>query len=158
MDRIVVFFNGEELPSGMTDKVAQKGSGRFQWSAGGWFGSQIGSTFWLLLLGILLVPRSPGPAVIVLGCFLLPNVIGLVIWSRRDHLAPYPAIQSFIAIVGVASLVAFVCWDRSGYLAEASRQVQGSRSPYWILLIFPAVMVMFHFMNRGKQGEGHDSK
>ena len=147
----------EYYNSDMSDKTARKGSGRFQWNAGGWFGSQVGSTFWLLLLAIVLVPGFPGVAVIVFVCFVVPNIIGLVLWSRRNRIEPYAAIQYFIAAAGVSSLVAFICWDRSGYFVEANRQIQGGVS-YWILLIFPVVMLMFHFLNKGSTPNDQTSK
>lgn len=135
------------------------GSGRFQWNAGGWFGSQIGSTLWLLLLGILSAPKSFLLSIIIICCFLAPNIIGSVLWTRRDRIAPYPAIQCLIAIIGICSLIAFVSCDLMGHLGSGGENVSDSDNIYWILLIFPAVMVMLHFLNRaGDDQEGNAEK
>ena len=53
----------------MSLKQAKRGTGTFQWNAGGWFGGQIGGTAWMLVAGVL------GLAILV--CFLIPNVVGV---------------------------------------------------------------------------------
>lgn len=47
------------------------------WNAGGWFGGQLGATIWVLIAGILTVIRDLTTGLLVLGLFLIPNVIGL---------------------------------------------------------------------------------
>ncbi len=51
----------------------QRGTERFQWNVGGWFGCQIGSTIWLLLAGILLTAESVACSALLFGCFLIPT-------------------------------------------------------------------------------------
>ena len=49
-----------------TERGARAG-GAFAWKTGAWFGAQVGSTLWLVVLGIVLSLRddsSPGTAII----------------------------------------------------------------------------------------------
>jgi hypothetical protein len=131
--------------------------GAFSWSAGGWFGAQVGSTLWLVVLGVVLTLRgesSLGTAVIALSVAV--NGIGLLLWEHRDRVEPYPAIQALVATVGGAAVVAFVLLDRA-----AAWDLDGPglpRPPYATLLVFPALMAFFalqrHAMHRDRRHGG----
>lgn len=116
--------------------------GAFRWSGGGWFGAQIGSTLWLVVLGVVLTVRddsSPGTAIIALAVAV--NGIGLLLWEHRDRVRPYPAIQALVAVVGAATVVAFLLLDEASAWGLAG--TEGSRPPYAALLVFPALMGFF---------------
>ncbi len=126
-----------------TQRPAREG-GAFRWHAGAWFGAQIGSTLWLVILGAALSLRddsSPGTALIALAVAV--NGIGLILWEHRDRMRPYPAIQVLIAVVGCAAFVAFALLDGTSTWGLAGTQASGARPPYAVLLIFPAMMAMF---------------
>ncbi|KAA3628962.1 MAG: hypothetical protein DWQ09_06240 [Proteobacteria bacterium] len=53
------------------------------WNAGGWFGAQIGATVWMLVAAVLTAIRDPSTGVVVLLLFVVPNVIGLMLWLSR---------------------------------------------------------------------------
>ena len=118
---------------------AKPGPGRFQWSAGGWFGAQIGATLWLLLLGGLMLGqgRSSGGVVLALG--LLMNGLGVYLWSARGTREPYPAIQLFLGACSVVALASVL-------LASASNPSTGGSSAPSLptLLVYPALMGVFH--------------
>jgi hypothetical protein len=115
----------------------------FRWNAGGWFGPQLGGTLWLLLLGLLVFPKDAPAAVVVLTCFAGANVVGLSLWRRRHRIAAYPALQWMIAACGVASLMALAFLDSRPESPEFAPSI-----PYWVLLIFPGVMVMLLLQRR----------
>lgn len=126
-----------------TQRPAREG-GAFRWHAGAWFGAQIGSTLWLVILGVALSLRddsSPGTAIIALAVAV--NGIGLILWEHRDRMRPYPAIQTLVAVVGCAGFVAFWLLDQASAWSLAGTQVSGARPPYALLLVFPAMMAMF---------------
>lgn len=135
----------------------KKGDGQFQWSTGGWFGAQVGSTVWIAVAGVILLWKSCVlTGCVFLGSFLAPNIIGLVLWSKRDRIRPYPAIQWLIVIIGVFTVVSLVCLDISAKIQLVSPQYeQFPRAMYLLLLMFPALMVMFHFQNKqtGKKSQ-----
>lgn len=138
----------------MASKEPKKGTGTMQWNAGGWFGGQVGGTAWMLLAGALVLYQGSWLGAVIILFFLLPNVIGLLMWCRRDRISPYPAVQVLMAAIGLFSLLTLVAFDASGRLAGTG---SGSpRSVYWIMLVFPATMIAFHLQNRsgGKKSGG----
>jgi hypothetical protein len=120
------------------------GTGGIQWNRGGWFGGQVGATLWLVLLGCLVMAqgRMVGAAVLLFG--LLPNLVGLALWRNRHRLSPYPALQLLIATAAVSALVSMLILWRSG-APEAPLQLPSS---LWFLLIYPGLMLVFHFRER----------
>ena len=136
-------------------KEPRQGTGTFQWNAGGWFGGQIGGTAWMLLAGVLVLAQGSLLGLVLIACFLIPNVVGVVLWRLRDRIAPYPAVQALVVVMGVFALLALVAFDVSGRLAAYSEG--SSRSVYWILMVFPTVMLMFHVQNRSGKKNGEDS-
>lgn len=122
----------------------KRGSGQFQWNRGGWFGSQIGATLWLGLLGGLLLAQGQlvGAVALVLG--FLANVVGVLLWRRRRTLSPYSALQILIGISGVSAAISLAAISMAG---SSQRAFQTSQS-FWFLLVFPAVMLMFHLQER----------
>lgn len=124
------------------------GDGYFQWNAGGWFGSQLGSTAYLLIMGLVVLfdsPRDGGP---VLLCGLVPNLVGWILWRRRDRIRPYPALQALLLAVflGVLAFWAFVAWLASPPVV--ARYFQDIEQAAWVLLLFPALMLQFRFLER----------
>ena len=131
----------------------KRGRGRFQWNTGGWFGAQVGSTCWLFFAAIAFLSRTPLLAVLPLGCFLLANLVGTIIWMNRGKVDPYGAIQILALVIFAFTTIAMVCADCLGFLGELDERVKNPRLLYLVLLIFPALMTMFHFRNRVKSGE-----
>jgi len=117
----------------------------FQWSFNGWLGGQIGGICWLLLLGILLLFHKDITAGIsFIVCFLLLNAIGAFLWHRRDKIAPYPATQTFIALVGGLSALTITLVDWAGYFPHGANASDYTK---WLLIV-PVLMVVFHFQER----------
>lgn len=133
-------------------KTPKAGTGRFQWSTGGWFGSQIGSTLWLFILGAVLLNKSTALGLLLLFLFILPNAAGWLLWRERHRIEPYPAIQALLGTIGVSSLFAVVVLDLSGYIAKLEPGMRESpKQAYGYILIFPILMIAFHILNgRGK--------
>lgn len=133
----------------MDDSAPRRGPGAFQWNAGGWFGSQIGSTCWLLLAGPLLIPQRPQVGIAVFACGLIPNLIGLRLWQLRHRVEPYPAIQSLLLILWGFTVLAVLVMDVSGaWLPSVGSPPQDPARLYWFLLMFPGLMLVFHLQER----------
>lgn len=60
----------------MEAKEPLLGPGCFQWNTGGWFGSQLGSTAWMLVGAVVLIPHAAEVAGVWLSCFAVANAIG----------------------------------------------------------------------------------
>lgn len=99
-------------------KQSRVGPGRFQWNTGGWFGTQLGSTVWLLVTALSLLPKHFEAGVVTLSCFLVTNIFGLILFLNRNRVAPYPAIQWLIGVIGIVSVIVLVYLNRSGLVRE----------------------------------------
>jgi hypothetical protein len=77
----------------MGAKQPMVGRGFFHWSTGGWFGTQLGGTAWMLLAATWVARASPWLATVWLFCFAVVNAVGIWLWLRRDQIAPSPAFQ-----------------------------------------------------------------
>ena len=118
---------------------------RLQWNAGGWFGSQIGGTVWILVAAALSAFHDVSAGVILLVVFGIPNILGYLLW-RKKSLTCYAATQILVAVMGVCSLLAIYILDRVGLWREI--QTGGSisaASGYFVVgIVFAAVMLMFY--------------
>jgi hypothetical protein len=153
----------------MTSNEPVKGAGCFQWSAGGWFGSQLGSTCWMLVGGVWLAVLAPLIGVIWLVCFAVANAVGTALWLRRDRLRPYPAIQILFLVIAICGLLAVGTFDvlrpasvRPDSTTENGRSLLGImgqgdlRRAYLILLVgVPVGMVYAHLRERSAIARAH---
>ena len=124
------------------------GTGRFQWNTGGWFGSQLGSTCWMLLCGLLfLIDSEILAGLLMLACFAVPNIVGTAVWARRGRIAPYPAVQLLLVVLFISTAAALVLTDCLGLLGRLDPRFEDPRILYLLLLLFPALMLVFHLRN-----------
>ena len=126
----------------MSQQVTNQ-KGAFMWSAGGWFGSQVGGTLWMLLVGIGLGFQDIRPAAALIAAFILCNVIGTWLWLKRDVIAAYPAIQILLGAIGICALASILTVDALGYIPPGARF-----HSYWWLIFVPVLMLMFHFREK----------
>ena len=129
----------------------EKGSvqSAFQWNAGAWFGTQLGCTLWMGVLGLVVLSKNPPAAIVCIVSFLLLNSIGLYIWRRRANLNAYIAIQIFLAAVTMATAVIVVLLNRWGVAEPAQAgALVSTELPFWAIAVAPALMVMFFFRQR----------
>ena len=131
----------------------KRGIGVFQWNTGGWFGTQVGSTCWLFFGAISFLSQTPRLAALLLGCFASANLVGTIIWRNRGKVDPYRAIQDLLLVIFAFTTIAMVSADWFGFLGEFNLRIQNPRLLYLVLLMFPALMTMFHFQNRVKSRE-----
>lgn len=125
------------------------GTGRLRWNAG-WFGAQLGSSCWLLIAGLGAAAQLPKLSVLMIGCFLIPNVFGTILWMKRASIDPYVAYQLLLAVLLVATAAALLGADYLGVLGALDRRFQNPRDMYWILCLFPVLMVALPYLNRRK--------
>ena len=132
----------------MSEASGHAPRGAFQWNAGGWFGAQVGSTIWLLLLGALVMPGRPGVGAAVVACGAIPNALGTALWLRRSELDPHLALQLLIGCMGVCAAAALVLLDVRGSEPLASHLQPSPQRVYWILAMYPGLMAVFWLRQR----------
>jgi hypothetical protein len=92
----------------------------------------------------------------LLACFAMPNIVGTIMWARRDRVAPYPAIQILVVVVFIFTAVALVSTDCLDVPGRLDPRVKDPKFVYLLLLLFPALMIMFHFINRPRSSRSED--
>lgn len=142
----------------MAEKKAREGSGHFHWNAGGWYGGQIGSSCWILLAGLLLLFKELVLGLILIVCFSLINLFGTMLWTRRDRIAPYPAVQCLILLNGVFAFFTIILVDHLERVSDLDpRYVNMPGWVYAMLLMFPGMMLMFHLMEKQARKQRQES-
>ena len=88
---------------------------------------------------------------VVLVTFLIPNVIGTILWRRRDCLSCYVAIQMLLPLVGVFSLLAVYILDSSNqWLAIQIGGSVSAMSTYGLIILTVAVLMLVFYFQFGR--------
>ena len=95
------------------------------------------------------MPKHFEAGVVTLSCFLVPNIFGLILSLNRNRVAPYPAIQWLIGVIGVVSIIFLVYLNRSGLVQEIDPRLSYGQWGFYLLpVLFGGLMASFHFMER----------
>ena len=120
---------------------------QMQWNLGGWLGGQLGGSVWMLVAGLLSFSADPTAAVTVIVLFALANLVGVILWRRRDGLSPYVGIQILLPVLGVFGLAGVFVLDQAGIYETI--QIGGTISAHAtytaIVVVVAALMLMFYF-------------
>jgi hypothetical protein len=123
--------------------IDRRGSGAFHWNAGGWFGSQLGGTLWLFVSGAVLLGERPRSGLVLLGCGLGANLLGLLLWASRRRLRAYRGLQLLVSVVCGSGLLATAWLDRSGELALLDPRVGAGTMVLLLLGLWAGLLVLF---------------
>ena len=127
---------------------AVKKSAAFHWNAGAWFGSQLGGSCFLLFGAVFLHKADNKTAMIWLIGFIAVQMIGCLLWHQRECRSAYTSLQILLVLQFCVSIIAMVVADLNGQLAKLAAAGGGNgnlRSAYLALLVFPSLMLRFHF-------------
>ena len=108
------------------------------WNLGGWLGSQVGGTCWMVIAGLLAMRLDTAAGVGVLALFAMANAFGLLLWRNRHRLSAYHGVQMLLPVVGLAGAGATYMLDRSE-IWEAI-QVGGTVSATQMYLVLGGVV------------------
>ncbi len=117
-----------------------------EWNAGGWFGGQLGGTAWILVAAALSTARDTSTGFILLVIFLVPNIIGCLLW-RRQKISFDASLQRLLLLLGVFGLLAVYVLERRHLWIEIQMgsSVSATYTYYMIIFITAILMVMFYF-------------
>lgn len=125
------------------------GPGKFQWNAGGWFGSSLGSSAWMLVTSYFLVVHNQTfVAAIAVSGFLAILFASLVLWKRRDRVYPFHAL---LAILGLMAFTIPIVWLLVQTYASAECKMAmnwpvSGLSTVFVVLLVPATMIWFIYL------------
>jgi hypothetical protein len=132
--------------------VGKDGSSAFTRNAGGWFGSQLGGTLWLLVLGVVVMPNDRLAASVCIGGCAALNAWGLYLWRSRERLRAYTGIQRFLAVASlIVALVVLVLNYRGVSGPPTPGAPVSTHVPYWSIVVVPTLMLLFAFQERGRR-------
>jgi len=123
-----------------------------QWNFGGWLGGQLGGSVWMLVAGILSFSEHPFAATTVIVLFALVNLIGTMLWRRRERLSPYAAIQILLPVLGVFGLIAVFVLDQAGIYETIQIGETISAQATFAVIVLVVVTLMFIFYYRFGRG------
>ncbi|NJO85557.1 MAG: hypothetical protein HC818_01785 [Synechococcaceae cyanobacterium RM1_1_27] len=108
------------------------------WRSSAWFGSQVGSTLWMVLLGIVAAIKNDlqTAAIAVVGVALL-NLWGVMLWRQRRMCSMYAALQRFLTLNTLVTAVLVFSLNRNGDLPSSLFL------PYWVIAVPLGLMLMF---------------
>ena len=117
------------------------------WNLGGWLGSQLGGTCWMVIAGLLAMRVDTAAGAGVLALFALANGFGLLLWRNRHRLSAYHGVQLLLPAVGLAGAGATYVLERSDVWEVI--QVGGAVSATQMYLVLgcvvAALMVSFYW-------------
>ena len=136
-----------------TDFSAESAQGipstRFHWSRGGWIGAQFGSSCWMVPFSILVGKTDPVLGMIGGACFLALNIVGVVLWARRESLSAYAGIQGLIGAAAITNTIIVIATRSSEKLKELPEQGAVSADVPWaVIVIAPFIMFTFYLQKR----------
>ena len=134
-----------------------------KWNLGGWLGSQLGGSAWILLAGLLSLPKHLPVALILIALFSSINLVGWLLWRRRETLSAYAGIQILLLVLGLGGLESVYLLHRAR-VYEAIQHGGAISAPgtYLLLLVMvPLLMIVCHIRfgrkpNRLQDGTGED--
>ena len=120
---------------------------QMQWNIGGWLGGQLGGSVWMLVAGLLSFSEDPLAASTVIVLFALANLIGTMLWRRRERLSPYAAIQMLLPMLGIFGLAAVSVLDRAGVYEtiQIGGTISAQATYSAIVLVVALLMLIFYF-------------
>ena len=120
----------------------------FHWNAGGWWGSALGGSVWMLPTAFILFSKGDVVAAgVVSACFTAAVICGVVIWSQRDRFRALFGLQLILGIIGVLTTIVLASFQ---FLAspESLASLQWTPWAWLLLLMFPALIIHFYFIQR----------
>jgi len=117
---------------------------KLEWDTGGWFGSQLGGTAWILVAAAISSGHDLSTGLILTLLFLIPNIVGSILWFKRK-LSCYLSIQILFALCGLSGLLAIYVLDRSHLWLAIQQGGAVSEEFGYVMLTVTVLVVMAWF-------------
>jgi hypothetical protein len=128
---------------------ADTGRSLFAWNVGAWFGTQLGCTLWLLILGIVFFSKDKLATWACIAAFVILNAWGLYLWQSRNRISAYSGLQRFLLVASlIIAPVVLLVNNRDVNALPTSGALVSTYLPYWVILFAPALMLFFFLLER----------
>jgi len=117
---------------------------QLNWQTGGWFGSQLGGTAWILVASLITFGHDISTGLILLLLFLIPNSIGTLLWHQRK-ISCYASIQILFACCGLFGLLAVFVLDKNNLWLAIQQGGTISATKTYVLLCCTVLILMVYF-------------
>jgi RNA polymerase sigma factor (sigma-70 family) len=123
----------------------------FRWNAGGWFGSCVGASAWLIpLTGIAWWHGATSTAIVTSLAYIVIVAIAFALWRLRERLDAYIALQIFVAFSFLSTTAVFAGLQFLGN-AKTQQIVQWTPWVWCLLMLFPLISLCFWWMRHSFQ-------
>lgn len=154
----------------MNKPMVDRNGSVFEWNTSGWFGGGIGASVPLLVGAFRIMGYSGWLAGVWLVAFTVAVTLAVVLWWQRERRSAYEAIQLLVGASGVCWFLAFasLLFTRPDLIPVISSRPRTAFQERILaatisipalgllpLLVFPALMVWFRWMNRRRVGPIH---
>jgi len=131
---------------------------RLQWKRGNWVGGQLGGTLWMLVAGVLALPKDATSGSIVLALFAGVNLLGFLLWSRRESFPMLAAFLILLGAIGAAGCAAIFALDRAGVWESIQIGSRFSaRASYIVLTAVVLGLALLFSLRFGRAAESGES-
>jgi len=122
-----------------------------EWNAGGWFGGQLGGTAWILVAAALTIGQDTSTGLILLIIFLVPNIVGYLLW-RTQKLSCYISIQILFSLIGVFGLLAiYILEHRHQWIEIQTGSSISAASAYYMVIFITAILMVVFYLRFGRK-------
>jgi hypothetical protein len=134
-----------------SNKTPVAGPGKFQWNAGGWFGSSLGSSAWMLgTSGCLFACNQQLIAIIPGIGFVAIVLTSIALWNRRNCIYPFSALMTILGLIAFTNPFVWLIVQTLGSAESKSAMnwPASSWSTVFAIAIVPVVMLWFIYLER----------
>ncbi len=127
-----------------TSRKPLDGPGRLQWNAGGWFGSSLGSSAWMIVAScFLLFHGQLALAMVPAIGFSIVVIASMLLWSRCDRIRPFTAMMALLGLLAIVVpfVLFFVQWFGSPSARAAMNWPESPWPTILVIAIVPALMI-----------------
>lgn len=119
---------------------------RLQWNAGGWFGSLLGCTLWILVAAVLAGRHDARTGWTLAALFATPVVVGALLWSRRRTVSCHRAFQAILLLSGAAGAAAIGLLERRELWAtiQSGAMVSAPAAVALLAGVIAFLLLLFH--------------
>ena len=127
------------------------GAGKFQWNAGGWFGSSLGSSAWMPgTSGCLFAYNQQLIAMIPGIGFIVIVLTSIALWNRRNCIYPFSALMTILGLIAFTNLFVWMIVQTLGSaeFKSAMNWPASSWATVFAIGIVPVIMLWFTYLER----------